>query len=566
MGCCGSKEATVYPENRSNENILFKKQPNKVQSDEFSFEWDTSEWKQQIEKLQTNKKLEQYALSVKRNQFRTINDLIKFLSNSNCRNDLEKAWLVYFWITHNIDYNTEGFRDGEYGDNESAAVLACGYSVCEGYANLYEDLSKGLGLKCKKISGYCKGFGYEPGTKFTKQNHAWNAVEINNKWYYVESTWGAGSCTNDFKFERKFNPYWFMTPAQIFIHTHYSETLQLQYKKINLHEFEEMPLFDLDFHLFDVQLLSHESSLISSPHRELFIEFSAPKQVLLAASLKEKQTEKEISNSVVVQRDARTQNFCVIALVPEKNKPYKLSIFGKHESNPNMNYTSLTKFLVTRTKDEPNDRIPRYSLEFKPNLRCVSHFGQLVRARTNPLQLNFVSLKQVPLTADLRDEKNEIIANAVLLQKLKDKNEYEIRVILPLSGYLYDLHLFVREEKGSYEKTASFKLIREQDNPSLDTKKFLKKYQVNDNLDYYIYNPVYQLLKKNEDYEFKFFIKNVFKVALVDKESNWFYLESDLQSVWTATQSFQTPGDLTVFYKKTSNDTNFEALCSYFVE
>ena len=113
-----------------------------------------NDWKSLIKKLTGNKLLEVYALSKMRNSFTSLSELYTFLSKSPAKNSTEKAWVIYIWITHNIEYNIKGLQVGKYGDNSAAGVLATGESVCEGYASIFVDICQHLDLKCIKISGY----------------------------------------------------------------------------------------------------------------------------------------------------------------------------------------------------------------------------------------------------------------------------------------------------------------------------------------------------------------------------------------------------------------------------
>ncbi len=51
-------------------------------------------------------------------------------------------------------------------------VFKTGKGVCDGYSSVFCDLAAKVGLKCEKISGYSKAFGYVPGQKLTKTDHA----------------------------------------------------------------------------------------------------------------------------------------------------------------------------------------------------------------------------------------------------------------------------------------------------------------------------------------------------------------------------------------------------------
>ena len=66
---------------------------------------------------------------------------------------------------------------------------------------------RSLGITCKKISGYAKGYGHNAGDVISydqKPDHAWNVVELDGTWQFIETTWGAGSADKNKKFNKKF--------------------------------------------------------------------------------------------------------------------------------------------------------------------------------------------------------------------------------------------------------------------------------------------------------------------------------------------------------------------------
>lgn len=60
----------------------------------------------------------------------------------------------------------------------TGAVLD-GYAVCDGYAGLFYYMANAVGLKAL----------YEDGTSISVQRgHAWNLLEMDNAYYYVDPT------------------------------------------------------------------------------------------------------------------------------------------------------------------------------------------------------------------------------------------------------------------------------------------------------------------------------------------------------------------------------------------
>lgn len=58
-------------------------------------------------------------------------------------------------------------------------------------------------ITVQKISGYAKGYDYNPDTRFElghATTHTWNAVHVDGEWRFVDCTWGAGNCDEMKKF------------------------------------------------------------------------------------------------------------------------------------------------------------------------------------------------------------------------------------------------------------------------------------------------------------------------------------------------------------------------------
>lgn len=91
--------------------------------------------------------------------------------------DIEKFWVIYSWITKNIDY------DHSYNDTfEYRAPLRYGLTVCEGYSSLFDSMAKAVGLKSERVRG-----------NIMLGPHAWNIVNIDGKWYEIDSTNDTGN-------------------------------------------------------------------------------------------------------------------------------------------------------------------------------------------------------------------------------------------------------------------------------------------------------------------------------------------------------------------------------------
>ena len=96
---------------------------------------------------------------------------------ASCRADTQwqTALNLHDWITSHVYYDTTYHYYG-------ADMILRGYGVCDGYAKAYYMMCKKAGI---------------PVYRITNSDHAWNALQLDGKWYYIDSTWDdpAGATT-----------------------------------------------------------------------------------------------------------------------------------------------------------------------------------------------------------------------------------------------------------------------------------------------------------------------------------------------------------------------------------
>ena len=128
------------------------------------------------------------------------------------------------------------------------------------------------------------------------------------------------------------------------------------------------------------------------------------------------------------------------------------------------------------------------------------------------------------------------------------------------------MNFFAKKQNDlkTYEFLCKFKMTRSNDSSDVDKLKFVSTFP-NETVASYLYSPLEYYLKTNKTHSFKLFAKNVFKVALVDQNSKWMYMENNSDCIWTLEQSLVCKGELTIFIKETSNDIDFEAFYAFLV-
>ena len=106
--------------------------------------------------------------------------------------------MVHDYLVDNLDYDTSISRANIYNIYGALVNKTC---VCEGYARSFKYLMDELNIPCVMVMG--------EGTNSNGQteNHAWNYVQINGKWYAIDTTWddpvvyGGGRASNDSKYK-----------------------------------------------------------------------------------------------------------------------------------------------------------------------------------------------------------------------------------------------------------------------------------------------------------------------------------------------------------------------------
>ena len=170
-------------------------------------------------KLGDFQKLDEWALNVPQSSLTSIKDLVTYLLQP-CQNDMEKARVIYRWITANITYDEETGKRIDAGiytgnpDQNAVAVFARRNAVCEGYSRLFKQMCDDAGLQSAYITGWGKVDYAYLSAAYYKKNHAWNAVQIDDAWHLIDSTWAAGD-VDAFVMD-----FWFLTPPEQFVYTH----------------------------------------------------------------------------------------------------------------------------------------------------------------------------------------------------------------------------------------------------------------------------------------------------------------------------------------------------------
>lgn len=91
------------------------------------------------------------------------------------KSEAQKVKLIHDYIINNTKYISSENSHTAYGALQ-------GKAVCQGYSQLAYKMLTDANIKCHFISGKANN-----GKK--TEDHAWNLVQVKNKWYYLDVTW-----------------------------------------------------------------------------------------------------------------------------------------------------------------------------------------------------------------------------------------------------------------------------------------------------------------------------------------------------------------------------------------
>ncbi|CAF1444519.1 unnamed protein product [Adineta steineri] len=265
-----------------------------------------------------------------------LHDVAKLINElSSGKNLIDRAWIVFYWVSQNIEYDVEAYFSGNIHHQTAADIFASRKGVCDAFGTIFETLCTAVQIECKKISGYAKGYSFKMGQKsFTRTNHAWNVLRLEGHWYLVDSTWGAGHLDSNNQNQKELNSFYFLVPPEQMIYRHLPEDSQWQLliSSISMDDFIHMPYVHPAFfeHNLDIVSPRHSNTAFFNLNHGLSeVLVRAPSDVTLMGDIKESGSGK-IETSSLIQYDTDRQLWqCLFA--PKRSGSHTLTIFTRRE-------------------------------------------------------------------------------------------------------------------------------------------------------------------------------------------------------------------------------------------
>ncbi len=157
--------------------------------------------------FQTTEKIEKAFLEIEKEK----ENILSHLNGTDYQNIL----YIHDYLINNIDYDSTYQSIGSYNIYGSLIEKRC---VCEGYAKAFKYLANCAGYSCELMQGRAIN------SSGKSENHMWNCIKMNGKWYEVDVTWddpiiigGNGRLSNEYKYR------YFLKGTNIFDKDHFLE-------------------------------------------------------------------------------------------------------------------------------------------------------------------------------------------------------------------------------------------------------------------------------------------------------------------------------------------------------
>jgi hypothetical protein len=210
---------------------------------------------------------------------------MKNAKKSYSLSQVETAFLVYKWISQNINYDCYAYYHGEVPVFSPKETYEVGKTVCAGYSLLFEYMGDNLDIETHYVTGYAKGVSWVDGKIPTSSNHAWNAIKLGSSYYLIDVTWGSGSCDGDV-YSPNYGENYFCSRPDAFIRSHLpaEEKWQLISPTITLEQFAKMLDLTLDFFDLGFKTVSPDMPTITT-NGELTIKLTYESKVAILTNL-----------------------------------------------------------------------------------------------------------------------------------------------------------------------------------------------------------------------------------------------------------------------------------------
>ncbi|MCB9797373.1 MAG: hypothetical protein H6741_32185 [Alphaproteobacteria bacterium] len=169
---------------------------------------------------------------------------------------------MHDWIADRVAYDLDSLEPGQRAPQDAVTVFERRLGVCAGYANLLAAMGSVTGDEVVYVTGQSRG---EDG-QLDGNDHAWNAVRVDGRWYLVDVTWDRVPVGEDKRGPTRYRSDYLFTPPDIFINDHLPEESewQLLADPLSMGEIIRKPVMASAFYAEGFRLVSPTRSQVDA--------------------------------------------------------------------------------------------------------------------------------------------------------------------------------------------------------------------------------------------------------------------------------------------------------------
>ncbi len=167
---------------------------------------------------------------------------------------------LHDYVADRVAYDGVALRTRQFPPQDAETVFKTRTAVCAGYSTLLAALGKAAGTEIIVVIGDARK---EDGEVWGA-GHAWNAANVEGRWYLIDVTWDAGHLNGD-AFVKDYGTDYLMAPPDAFGLSHMPEDPQWQLRDpaITMGEFVRQPHLRPSFAALDLELLQPTRSHVA---------------------------------------------------------------------------------------------------------------------------------------------------------------------------------------------------------------------------------------------------------------------------------------------------------------
>ena len=231
-----------------------------------------------------------------------LKNLVSFLIKGTS-DEFARIKVLHDWICYNINYDTELFFTGTK-KQDYIEVLKNQKGISAGFSDLMQQMCTLAGFECISIEGFAKGYGYNGHLAETVE-HVWNAVNINSKWYLIDTTWDTGFLERK-TFIKCYSSEYLFLDSRSFLYTHLPKDQALQFYApvVTEAQFEKEPKLEGKFFNYGFSLLDNKLEFENKIKDEFFFELKCKNPKAYMATMLFTKNGAVVENSTWLKKQA----------------------------------------------------------------------------------------------------------------------------------------------------------------------------------------------------------------------------------------------------------------------